>query len=324
MRNFFLLFFLSSVLLSTISAQTFNIDYLYPIEGSHSYFEFETTYMGYAKVRGSFSTFYGSIYYNPDQPTQTSVSFQIDVESIDTNNDWRDRDLKSKNWFLAEEFPHIHFSSSKVYPEGEGLRVEGALTVKETTKDISFMIAPAVGVIKDIRGDHQVIFTGSYTLNRKEYGVMGKNWSQVKEGIAALSDEVTINFSLLGKQVKEANFKNFLRNPKSPPGAIYVAYQDGGTNAAQEKFNTLKSEMEVNANAINMVAYMLYQQGKYEEALALLNFNQEEFPEEASVPNSIARVYAKMGKLGKAKAHYEKSLALDAKNMNAAEALKRL
>ncbi len=306
------------------SAQTFNIDHLYPIEGSHSYFEFETTYMGYAKVRGSFSTFYGSIYYNPDDPSQTSVSFQIDVESIDTNNDWRDRDLKSKNWFLAEEYQHIHFTSIKVYPEGEGLRVEGALTVKETTKNISFMIAPAVGVIKDIRGDHQVIFTGSYTLNRKEYGVMGKNWSQVKEGIAALSDEVTINFSLLGKQIKEANFKNFLRNPKSPPGALHVAYQEGGLEQAKAKYSSLKEETELNANALNMVAYMLYQQGKYEDALSLLELNQQEFPEEASVPNSIGRVYAKMGKLKKAKAQYERSIALDPGNVNAAEALKHL
>lgn len=319
-----LTFILFLGLINLLPAQNFNIDHLYPIEGMHSFFEFETTYMGYAKVRGNFGNFYGSIYYNPESLSQTSVSFQIEVESIDTNNDWRDRDLKSDNWFLAEQYPHITFTSTRVEAEGKGLRVKGNLTVKETTKSISFLIAPAVGVIEDMRGDHQVIFTGSYTLNRKEYGVMGDNWSQVKEGIVALSDEVKVSFSLLGKQIKEDNFKNFLRNENRPPGAIYAAYKTEGLSGAFKRFEALKKETEINANALNMVGYMLMKQQKHEEALSLMQRNQAEFPEEANVYDSLGEVYARMGNLPESKKQYRKALELDPNNMNAAEALKHL
>lgn len=324
MKKFTTLFCLFLLSTAYTPAQDFSIEHVYPIEGSHSYINFVATYMGYAKVRGSFGSFYGSVYYNPDNVSQTSVSFQIDVESIDTNNDWRDRDLKSANWFLAEEFPHIKFTSTKVKSDGKGLYVTGDLTIKETTKRISFPIAPAQGIIKDIRGDDQVIFVGEHTINRKEYGVMGKNWSQVKEGIAALADEVTIEFSLLGKQINEGNFKNFLRNPKSPQGSMYVAYQEGGLAAAFKRFDELKTEMELNANALNMVAYMLMMQNKFEEALALMERNQKEFPEDANVYDSIGELYAKMGDLEKAKSNYQKSISLNPNNMNAVEVLKHL
>jgi len=316
----FLLFGISILL----PAQKFSVEHLYPIESSHSYINFVTTYMGYAKVRGSFGNFYGSIYYHPEDISQTSVSFQIEVESINTNNDWRDKDLKSGNWFLAEEFPHISFSSTNVSQAGEGLLVEGNLTIKETTKLIRFKIGPAIGIIKDMRGDEQIIFTEEHTIKRKEYGVMGKNWSQIKEGIAALSDEVTIEFSLLGKQINEGNFKNFLRNPKSLHGGIYATYKEQGLEAAFAKLDSLKSEIELKPRALNMVAYMLMKQNKDEDALAVLERNQQEFPEDSNVYDSLGELYAKMGKLKKAKSYYNKSLEFDANNLNAREVLKHL
>ncbi|MEM9260802.1 MAG: YceI family protein [Bacteroidota bacterium] len=319
------LFILFALLSTCLAGQSFDTEHLYPIENSHSFVQFEVTYMGYAKFKGNFSDFYGSIYYNPTAPESTSVTFQVDVESIDTNNDWRDRDLKSGNWFLAETFPHIHFSSTGVRSSGKGLIVTGDLTIKETTKRIEFELPAPVSVV-DMRGDDQVIFTGEYTLNRKEYGVMGKNWSQVKEGIVALSDEVTIEFSLLGKQINEGNFSNFLRNPKSPPGAVYAAYKEGGLEVAIGKYESLKADTSftMNSRTLNMVGYMLAKQGKLAEAQTVFERNLSDFPEDGNAYDSLGELYAKMGKQAKATAHYRKSLALDPTNMNAAEALKHL
>lgn len=321
------LLILSSVFIGfSANAQQFNIEHLYPIEASHSYVEFVATYMGYAKVRGNFSSFYGSIYYDPDNIGQTSVSFQIDVESIDTNNDWRDRDLKSKNWFLAEDFPHIKFISSKVRKKGKGLQVTGNLTIKETTKTITLDLNPVIGVMEDVRGDDQVIFTGEHTINRKEYGVMGARWDRVKEGIVSLSPNVKIEFSLLAKQINEGNFQNFLRNEKSPPGSIHAAYKKEGIQGAKKQFESLRAQPQakVNANALNMVAYMLIMQDKLDHAAELLTLNQSSFPDNANVYDSMGELYLRQGKLDQAKAQYQKSLSLDAKNFNAVEVLKHL
>ncbi len=316
------LFILFSV---SVQAQKFDVGNLFPIDKGHSYVEFVATYMGYAKVRGNFGNFYGSIYYDPNNVNQTSVSFQIDVESINTNHDWRDKDLKSENWFGAEKFPHIKFISSKVQKEGEGLKVTGELTVKETTKTISFNMAPAIGVMQDTRGDDQVIFTGEYTLDRSEFGIKGERWSRIKEGIAAVSNKVSIEFSMLGKRFNERNLSNFLRNPKSPPGAVFAAYKEGGLDAALKQYDTLKSERDdLNSNALNLVAYMLMKQNKDKDALAIMERNQKEFPDVSNVYDSLGSIHAKMGKMKKAKDFYNKSLELNEKNFNAVEALKHL
>ncbi len=308
------------------SAQSASLDHLYPIEASHSYVQFEATYMGYAKVRGNFRSFKGSIYYDPQSPDKTSISFQIDVESINTNNDWRDRDLKSGNWFQTEQYPYIRFVSRKVQPKGDEFQVVGDLTIKETTMEIQFLMPRPLGVIKDIRGDHQVIFTGSYALNRKEYGVMGKNWSQVKEGIAALSDEVTIEFSLLGKQMKADNFSNFLRNPQRPSGAIYASYQEGGLEAALQRYEELGQDtsVQLNAHALNSVGYILLLQKSYEDAETIMSRNLQDFTDDPNVHDSFGELHAKMGNMQEAIKHYHKALEMDETNMNAKEALRLL
>lgn len=326
MSNHRLFFLLLMLFATTLSAQSFSVDHLYPIEGSHSFIQFEATYMGYAKVRGNFGDFKGSIYYDPEAPDRTSVSFQIEVASIDTDNDWRDRDLQSDNWFLAEEYPYIQFTSTGVRRDGEQFLVSGDLTIKATTKRIEFRIPPPIGVIEDIRGDYQVIFVGEYTLNRKEYGVMGKNWSRIKEGIAALADEVTIEFSLLGKRIQPDNLSNFLRNPNAPPGGIYAAYTSDGIEAAISRYEEMAADTSVNLNAraLNLVGNMLMMQEKYADARVLMERNQRDFPEEGRLYDSLGELYAKMGEYDKATEYYRRALALDEGNMNAREALRHL
>ncbi len=57
------------------------------------------------------------------------------------------------------------------------------------SKEISIKMNKASGVLKDIRGESQVIFTGETSIDLTEYGVEGKKWSAIKEGIAGVSDE---------------------------------------------------------------------------------------------------------------------------------------
>jgi len=106
--------------------------------------------------------------------------------------------------------------------------VTGDLTIKDVAKEIIVTIAKPQGVLIDNRDDEFVIFKGSYTLDRKEYNVLGKRWDQVKAGIASLSNEVTVQFSLLGKQIKKGNLSNWLRNPRSPQHHIYNSYNEEG------------------------------------------------------------------------------------------------
>src|SRR5579871_6933445 len=97
----------------------------YPIDAGHSYIEFSIKYMGYAKVKGRFGDFSGLFRYNEKELTQTSVTLTIKTESIDSDLDFRDNDLKSENWFDAKQFPRITFSSKNIKARKDGFDVIG-------------------------------------------------------------------------------------------------------------------------------------------------------------------------------------------------------
>src|SRR3954462_3152882 len=106
------LFFIA-LSVSSIAQDKLALDQLFPIEASHSYVEFTITYMGYARFKGRFSDFSGLIRYDQKDPSRTSASLSIKTESIHTDNDFRDKDLKSENWFDVAKYPTIVFISKK-------------------------------------------------------------------------------------------------------------------------------------------------------------------------------------------------------------------
>ncbi len=305
-------------------AGKFSVEHVYPIEASHSYVQFVATYMGYAKVRGSFDDFKGSIYYHPAFPENTSISFRVKVESVDTNNDWRDKDLKSANWFDSEQHPEITFISTGAKASSDGLVISGDLTIKGVTQSSEINLDAVIGVMQDTRGDDQVIFQGSHTLSRKSFGIEGRGWSAVKEGIASLSDDIVIEFSMLGKQINEGNATNFVRNAKRPPGKVYQAYKDGGMASLTSTFAELKDSIDVNPNLLKIVGYVLLKTGNKDHALAVFQMNAEEFPEDADVYDSLGEAYLHLGDHAKAKELYTKSWQLDADNYHAKEILRHL
>jgi len=319
------LFLLSlSVLGAEAQKSDFDISEFYPVESMHSYVSFSATYMGYAKVKGNFEEFSCMFRYDPDDISKTSVTFSLETGSIDTDLEWRDNDLKSANWLDAENFPRITFQSKKVNPGDGGFEIIGDLTIKEVTKEITIKMNPASGILKDIRGDIQVIFSGEYVLDRTEYGVEGKRWSQLKEGIAGVADDISIEFSMLGKQIQKENFSSWVRNEDRPPGRLFAAYKKGGVDQTFAEFEKMKDEMEVNEKALGTVGYMLLKQGDTNDAIKIFERNAAEFSEESNAVASLAEAYATAGDLDKAKGQYVKTLEMDANNVEAKEVLRYL
>jgi polyisoprenoid-binding protein YceI len=302
--------FLLLISISASAQKAINFDNLYPIDKGHSYVEFSLKYMGYAKMKGRFADFAGMMYYDEKNPENLSVTLSIKTESIDTDNDFRDTDLKSDNWFDAKKFPAITFSSKKVKKVKSGFEMTGDLTIKGVTKEIMLKMEPPSAVMKDVRQDLQVIFTGMTTLDRTEYGVEGKNWSAVKEGMTAVGNDVTIEFSVLGKQVKAANWTNRVKNEESPQGKIYKAIKEQGIAKGIEMFKTTKSET-TDRNVLFTVGKMLSLEGNNKDALALYEVNRETFPEAAEVYFDLGEGYGLTGDLSKSKANFQEALRLN-------------
>ncbi len=309
-----------------VIGQGIKADHIYNIDRGHSYIGFAVKYMGYAKVRGRFSTFQGHIVYDENNVTNTSVAVSINARSIDTESDFRDRDLRSDQWLDAENFPEISFVSKAVSKSADGITVTGDFTLRGVTKEIALVMDNPSGVLPDVRGDSQVIFTGGVTIDRTEYGVEGKRWSRIKEGIAGVDSKVEIELTILGKRINENNFRNWVRDENRPHGSVYKVASEKGVKAALKTFEEIKSDTarKVNFNTLNIVGNMLLKEGKTKDAIAVFEANAEVFENRPAIYNALGEAYLALGKKDKAAEYYRLSLASDPEDLLAPLVLRYL
>src|SRR5258708_2977039 len=128
--NLITAFLLASTLSTFGQVDVAKFNQFFEIDRGHSYIEFSVKYMGYAKVRGRFTQFSGLVRYDKENLANTSVSLLIKSESISTDLEFRDKDLKSENWLDATKFPSILFVSKSVKKAKDGFDLAGDLTIK--------------------------------------------------------------------------------------------------------------------------------------------------------------------------------------------------
>jgi polyisoprenoid-binding protein YceI len=168
------------------------------VDKAHSEVTFQVRHF-VTKVRGRFTDFAGTIVANAAKPDASSVEFTIKATSIDTDNEYRDKDLRSVNFFDVERFPEITFKSSKVSPATakDQYSVTGLLTVRGVSKEIVLPVSYLGSMpTKDQQGRETAKggFSTSVTLNRKDFGI---TWNRaVDTGGFVLGDEVTIEINI--------------------------------------------------------------------------------------------------------------------------------
>ena len=110
----------------------------YDIDPAHAWVGFKTNHAGWAHAHGAFKTVSGSISFDKEDVTKSSVEITIDAASIDTNDDKRNTHLKSPDFLNAEEFPQITFKSTAIEKTGDKTaKVTGDLTLLGTSKPVT-------------------------------------------------------------------------------------------------------------------------------------------------------------------------------------------
>jgi len=190
--------------------------------------------------------------------------------------------------------------------------------------EVALHIDYCSGVQKDVREDQQVIFTATTTINRKDFGVKGERWSAVKEGIMAVANEIEIELTVLGKQSKAPNFRNWFRNAQSTHAVIYSVVSEQGVEAGIREFEKLRSDTskQVNSASLNLVGYMLLKEDKIDDALEIFQHNAKVYPDDANVFDSLGEAYAAKGDMRRAAINYKRVLENDPLNANAMEVLR--
>jgi polyisoprenoid-binding protein YceI len=167
----------------------------YQIDPSHSVAEFVVKHLMFSTVKGRFSKVSGEIKLDEADPTNSSVSAEADVASVDTGDPKRDGHLRSPDFFEAEKYPALTFISRRVERAGNGdtYRVVGDLTIRDVTREVTFDTT-YLGQGTDPWGGTRVGFSATTTINRKDFGL---NWNAPLEaGGVLVSDQVRINLEV--------------------------------------------------------------------------------------------------------------------------------
>jgi polyisoprenoid-binding protein YceI len=163
-----------------MSTQVWNFD------TTHSGINFSVRHMVFAKVRGRFATWSGSVRVDPKDLTSASVDVEIDAASIDTGVGDRDKHLRTPDFLDVERFPKLRFKSGKVERvSDESYRVHGSLTIRDVSRDVVLEVEYN-GQAKDPWGNTRAAMTAKTSINRPDFGL---TWNQALEAGGVLVGE---------------------------------------------------------------------------------------------------------------------------------------
>lgn len=175
-------------LLASLSAlaqtSTWNID------PAHSTAQFTVRHLAISNVTGNFTKVTGSVVLNEKDITQSHVSASIDVSSVDTRVEARNKDLKSPNFFDVEKYPTIEFKSKRIVNDGGKLQVIGDLTIHGTTREVTLDVDGPTPELTDPWGNSRRGISATTTINRKDFNLVYNNL--LKTGEAVVGDNVKI------------------------------------------------------------------------------------------------------------------------------------
>lgn len=173
---------LAVLIAGAISAQTWSLD------KNHAKLGFQVTHLMISDVEGSFNTFDVTLNSSKEDFSDAVIELTADINSVFTNNDYRDKDLKSENFFDAAKFGTLTFKSTSLkLVNGKNYKLAGNLTIHGVTKPVELDVV-LKGPIEHPRNNKKLIagFKVTGKINRKDFGVGEKAPN------AAISEEIII------------------------------------------------------------------------------------------------------------------------------------
>lgn len=163
---------------------------MFDIDKAHTTVGFKVRHLGLSNVTGTFADYAVRFTLDPADLTSMSVAARIEVASVDTGNERRDADLRSDNFFDAEQHPQIRFQSTSVTEvDGNAFKLAGDLTIHGVTKPV-VLDGELIGVAPGPMGKQRVGIEAHTTIDRRDFGL---TWNRLTEaGGVIAGHEVTI------------------------------------------------------------------------------------------------------------------------------------
>lgn len=151
----------------------------------HSSADFSVKYL-VAKYRGRFEELDATL-------VDGVLTGSVKVASVTVKDPNLAGHLQGPDFFDAEQFPEITFTSQTIDFDGDTLKLDGELTMKGVTKPVH-ATGTVNGPTEDFMGNTRLGFTLETTVDRTAFGV---NWNaDLPKGGRALGDDVTLTVEL--------------------------------------------------------------------------------------------------------------------------------
>ena len=171
------------------------------IDPAHSEIGFRVKHLVFSNVRGNFREFGASVFTSDNDFRAAEIKVWIQAASVNTGIEPRDQHLRSADFFDAEQFKEITFTSMSLVPTDREKQFElyGELSMRGIKKPVKLDVEFGA-IVKDPWGAEKALFTLSGKINRKDWGL---NYNSLLEtGGVLISEEVWINCEVqLIKQV---------------------------------------------------------------------------------------------------------------------------
>lgn len=157
----------------------------YKLDNSHANVVFKVSHLGYSGYIGRFNKISGTLEFDAAAPEKSGVSVTIDVASVDTNNAKLEEELRGADYFNANRWPNITFTSTSIQKTGEHTgTITGDLTFMGVTKPVT-LAANFNGAGKNPFSNVPMIgFSATTSFKRSDFGMT--------KLVPAVSDEVSL------------------------------------------------------------------------------------------------------------------------------------
>jgi polyisoprenoid-binding protein YceI len=186
---------LAATLVATLAVSSPAAGTTWQIDPAHTAAGFSVKHMMISTVRGQFKGVTGTVNWDDQDVSKSTVDVTIDANTVDSGEPKRDADLKSANFFDVAHYSTITFKSTKIEKiSAAKMKVTGNLTIRGVTKPVVLDVEGPSGAIKDPWGNTRVALNATTTVNRMDYGV---KWNaNLDGGGVVVGDDVNINIDL--------------------------------------------------------------------------------------------------------------------------------
>jgi polyisoprenoid-binding protein YceI len=139
------------------------------IDPAHSTVSFAVRHL-MNRVRGNFSDVSGQIVTDAD-PSRSTATAVIATASVSTGVQMRDNHLRSADFFDAEQYPRMTYTSGALRPVDGRWVLSGELTIRDVTRPVDLEVE-FLGIDPDgLQGEPRIGFSAQGTISRRDFGI---------------------------------------------------------------------------------------------------------------------------------------------------------